>query len=140
MPFALYNLQTSTSTNLVASNLTAIGGAAPFFGTEWKKSAIVQGASPTAVANVFSSTSGANVCYRFKNGAATSEPLWPWPMNQRIIDATSESGRAAVDVTKTIESMLGTIPAACKNGTTVAPTPTPVASTPTAPINLTVTQ
>ena len=138
LPYALYNLQTSTGTNLVANNLTGIGGAASYFGSEWKKSAIVQGASTTAVASVFSSTSGANVCYRYQNGTVTNEPLWPWPMNQRIIDATVESGRAAVDVTKTIESMLGTIPAACKGGTTV--TPVPIATAPTAPINLTVSQ
>ena len=138
LPFALYNLQTSTGTNLIANNLTSIGGAASYFGSEWKKSAIVQGASTTAVANVFSSTSGANICYRFHNGTVTDQPLWPWPMNQRIIDATAESGRAAVDVTKTVEAMLGTIPAACRGGTTV--TPVPVASTPSAPINLTVSQ
>lgn len=29
---------------------------------------------------------GANVVYRYVNGVLTNEPLWPWPMNQRILD------------------------------------------------------
>jgi hypothetical protein len=138
MPFALYNLQVATGTNLSSNNLTAIGGTSSYFGSEWKKSSVVQGASTSAVPSVFTSNSGANVCYRYENGTLTNQPLWPWPMNQRIIDATVESGRAAVDVTKTIESMFGTIPAACKGGTTV--TPVPIVTAPTAPINLTVSQ
>jgi len=30
---------------------------------------------------------GASVLYRYENGKLTDKPLWPWPMNQRIIDA-----------------------------------------------------
>jgi hypothetical protein len=136
--FALYNLQSSTGTNLVARNLTGIGGAGSYFGSEWKKSGIAEGGLLSAVVNAFTSTtSGANLCYRYQNGTLTTQPLWPWPMNQRIIDATIQSGRAAVDVTATIESLLGAIPAACKltssiGGTTPTPTPTP----PSSPANL----
>lgn len=134
-PFALMNLQTARGSNLVANNLTAIGGAPSSFGSDWQRSAIVQGASTSSVANVFSSQNGANVCFRYQNGRLTDQPLWPWPMNQRIIEATAASGRAAVDVTRTIESMLGPIPAACRTGAPSAP----VASAPSAPTNLTVT-
>jgi len=134
-PFALYNLQTSTGLNLVANNLTGIGSAASYFGSDWKKSAIVQGTSLSGVANVFSTTTGANLCYRYHNGSLTTQPLWPWPMNQRIIDATTESGRAAVNVTQTIESMLGPIPSGCKTTTT-----TQVVTVPSAPANLTISQ
>lgn len=139
-PYALYNLQTATSLNLLIRNSTAIGGAGSFYGTEWKKSALSEGASLSAVANAFTSTtSGANLCYRYQNGALTTQPLWPWPMNQRIIDATLQSGRTAVDVTATIESLLGTIPAACKSTNSNGTTPTPTTSTaPSAPANLTV--
>jgi hypothetical protein len=142
--FALYNLQSSTGTNLVARNLTGIGGAGSFYGTEWKKSALSEGASLSAVVNAFTSTtSGANLCYRYQNGALTTQPLWPWPMNQRIKDAMVQSGRAAVDVTATIESLLGPIPAACEStssngGTTPTPTPPPPTA-PSAPANLQVT-
>lgn len=114
-PFALYNLQTSTGVNLVARNNTAIGGATSFYDSEWKKAALSEGSSLSAVANPFAAaTAGANLCFRYRDGTLTTQALWPWPMNQRIIDATIQSGRAAVDVTATVESMLGTIPSACK--------------------------
>jgi hypothetical protein len=120
-PFGLYNLQRrgrnhiqSGASNLIAKNLTSIGGANSSYGADWKKSSISEGGSLSSVANVFTSTSGANICYRYKEGTLTNEPLWPWPMNQRIKDAMVESGRAAVDVTKTIESMFGPIPVKCK--------------------------
>jgi hypothetical protein len=142
-PFALYNLQTSTSLNLIARNLTAIGGTASYYGTEWKKSALSEGTLSSAVSNAFTSTtSGANLCYRYQNGTLTTQPLWPWPMNQRIIDATVQSGRAAVDVTATIEKMFGVIPTSCKESNIVTNTPPPPAPTtpaptvPSAPLNL----
>jgi hypothetical protein len=44
----------------------------------------------------------------------TTQPLWPWPMNQRIKDALVQSGRQPVDVTGTVEKMLGRIPQECR--------------------------
>ncbi|MGH7828200.1 MAG: hypothetical protein ACREQ7_23850, partial [Candidatus Binatia bacterium] len=147
--FALHNLQTAAGRSLTARNLTGISGAGSYFGSEWKKSSISEGSSMSSVSNVFTSSSGANLCKRYKNGGLTSEPLWPWPMNQRIINAMAESGRAAVDVTKTVESMLGPIPSACKGSgggsstgspsTTPSGPPTPTVSLPTAPASLQVT-
>lgn len=140
-PFALYNLQSSTGTNLVARNNTGIGGTSSFYGTEWKKSALSEGSLLSAVVNAFTSTtSGANLCYRYQDGALTTQALWPWPMNQRIIDATVQSGRAAVNVTTTIEAMLGAIPLTCKGTSVVTnPPPTPTVTAPSAPSNLQVT-
>jgi hypothetical protein len=112
--FSLNNLKSAVETNLIARNLTGIGGAASTFGSDWQKSSISEGSSLSSVDNVFTGKSGANICYRYKDRALTTEPLWPWPMNQRIMDAMRESGRAPVDVTKTIESMFGPIPVKCK--------------------------
>jgi len=92
------------------------------------------------------STTGARLCYRMTNGVVdTSSPLWPWPMNDRILAATGYAGtinmalacptsdpkciysgsgpigRTATNVTTDIEALLGTIPSACR--TDVAPTP-----------------
>jgi len=136
--FALYNLQSSTGRNLVARNLTGIGGKGSFYCTEWKKSALAEGPSLSSVSNAFTSNgSGANLCFRYQGGVLTSQPLWPWPMNQRIMEATVQSGRAAVDVTATVERLLGPIPAACKTTSTVSGT-TPEPTVPSAPVNLTV--
>lgn len=136
--FGLYNLQSSAARNLVARNLTGIGGKGSFYGTDWQKSALAEGPSVSSVANPFTSNgSGANLCFRYKDGVLTSQPLWPWPMNQRIIDATVQSGRAAVDITATVEKLLGSIPVACKTTGAVSGT-TPAPSVPSAPVNLTV--
>jgi hypothetical protein len=54
------------------------------------------------------------ICKRYVNGTLTSQPLWPWPMNQRIFDALGQSGRTAVDITNTMEQLFGTIPTQCK--------------------------
>jgi hypothetical protein len=139
-PFALYNLQSSVGVNLIARNLTSIGGASSYFGSEWKRSGIAEGGILSAVVNAFTAnTSGANLCYRYHDGVLTTKPLWPWPMNQRIIDATVQSGRAAVDVTATVEKMLGAIPTVCKLATVIGgttPTPPPASIAPSAPANL----
>ena len=119
---------------MVARNLTGIGGTASYYGTEWQRNSITEGASLSAVGTAFTSTTGAKLCSRYKDGVLTGEPLWPWPMNQRILDATAKSGSAVADVTATVEKLLGAIPAGCK---TTAATPIPgVPAAPSAPTNL----
>ena len=54
------------------------------------------------------------ICYRYANGALTTTPLWPWPMDERITAARAASGYPAVHVTADIEKLLGPIPAQCK--------------------------
>jgi hypothetical protein len=136
--FYLANLETAAGVNLIARNLAGIGGNGSYYGSDWKKSFISEGTSLSSVGNVFTSTNGANICYRYKDRVLTNEPLWPWPMNQRIKDAMVESGRASVDVTKTIESMFGPIAAACTaSGDSVASgSPSTTATIPTTPVNL----
>ena len=56
------------------------------------------------------------ICQRYVDGELTTTPLWPWPMNDRIKEARALAGRPVVDVTATIEALLGTIPAACRSG------------------------
>ena len=56
------------------------------------------------------------ICKRYVDGELTTTPLWPWPMNDRIKEARALAGRPVVDVTATIEALLGTIPAACRSG------------------------
>ncbi|MGH9895686.1 MAG: hypothetical protein ACREA0_27620, partial [bacterium] len=67
-----------------------------------------------AVPNPWTTTAGANLCYRYTDGVRTMTPLWPWPMNQRILEATTASGHTPVDVTAEIELLLGPIPAQCR--------------------------
>lgn len=75
---------------------------------------------------------GATVCKQYQHGVLTSTPLWPWPMNQRIIDAMTAAGRTPVDVTATIQSIFGTIPSACRSDSVLV---TPVITQTTPVVN-----
>jgi hypothetical protein len=119
----------TSSHNLSAARLTGIGGAGNQITSTWKPSNIFQGPASPTPGSIFTSPAYARVCKRYKDGELTNEPLWPWPMNQRIKDAMIQSGRAAVDVTQTVERMFGPVPGECK---TDAPSPV----VPPAPKNL----
>jgi len=58
-------------------------------------------------------TEGARICYRYENGALSNVPLWPWPMNQRIIEALGTAGRRIVDITQTMSYIFGPISGTC---------------------------
>jgi hypothetical protein len=69
---------------------------------------------------------GAWLRYQYQNGQLTNVPLWPWPMNDRIMQAMVQSGYAnrggldgagETDLTKLIFQMAGA-------GSTPSPTPT----------------
>ena len=57
--------------------------------------------------NISGVNTGATIMKRYVDGKLTSENLWPWPMNKRIIDAMQQSGREPIDVTKTIFELCG---------------------------------
>ena len=137
LPFGLYGL--AGASNLRASDLTAFGGTSSVWAKEWIQSNLWSASSPAAYSsgeNIFNSSRGANLCYQYQDGNLTNQPLWPWPMNQRIKDALVQSGRASVDITAAVQGMFGTIPAACLAGGSMAPasptaTPKPPSPTPT---------
>jgi hypothetical protein len=87
-------------------------------------------ASPWATAG-----NGANLCKRYTNRSLTNDPLWPWPMNERIKAVTAQpayagpcgnvapgdtcdlspvQARPRVDLTATMERFFGPIPTACR--------------------------
>ncbi|MEX0804355.1 MAG: hypothetical protein WD688_13710 [Candidatus Binatia bacterium] len=101
--------------NLVANRITGIGGGM-WIHSDWQRTSVHQGSTLSAVPDPWTTTSGANLCSRYENGVRTSNPLWPWPMNGRIIDAMGQSGGTPVNLTAVIENMLGSIPASCKGG------------------------
>ena len=105
--------------DLYIKNSTGIGANQSNIHPDWVQSNVKGG---TSVASVYGSeslyvndgTKGATICKRYVDGVLTSAGLWPWPMNQRIIDAMARAGRPAVDVTAELEAIFGTIPAACR--------------------------
>jgi hypothetical protein len=143
-PFDVRETTKSTGepcSNCYLINTTEIGGNDSAISNEWKIQNRVKVETVGAAPNIWNgaSSNGARVCNRYMNRALTSTPLWPWPMNQRIIDAMKTAGKTPVDVTKTMENIFGPIPSECRNGNvaSAAPAPTATASVPPPPANLT---
>jgi hypothetical protein len=119
-PFHLRNysstVQPDKGIRQYVRNSTSIGGASNIIQSEWHQKDNAFGATVDAVPNIWngSGSQGARICKRYVNGTLTTEPLWPWPMNHRIIDAMSTAGRLPVDVTKTMEEIFGPIPRECR--------------------------
>lgn len=124
--------------NNVCDNCLAVHAGSPWHsdnGNGWTFPGLKQGnglAAATGGQSAFTLLPG--LCRRYVRGQLTNEPLWPWPMNQRIKDARAASGSPAVDVTQTIETLLGPLPASCRSGGGGGPTDsTPPTVTITAP-------
>jgi hypothetical protein len=87
-----------------AANLTAVGGDEPQFeGIQVEHVLRATGAAGQAAwAAMFRKeqpAQGAHLYYRYENGKLTDQPLWPWPMNERIKELIG------VDVTATVMGM-----------------------------------
>jgi len=131
-----------------ATNTTSIYGGQPAtadsWNTAWTRSLQAEGSSTLSTPSPWTTTgAGANLCYRWDTaaGAPGTVPLWPWPMNDRIKQATGSAGyygqgyadavvgcgagqgscvggratRVAMNVMADVESLLGPIPAQCRN-------------------------
>jgi hypothetical protein len=111
----------------------------------------------TSTQNPFTGSTGAQLCYRWVNRTITTTPLWPWPMNDRILAATASAGNAisnmvlnglnpcgpsaanctgvlghtrlATDVTADIEAIFGTIPDQCRGASSGGNTVPPYPTT-----------
>lgn len=118
-----------TETNNVCENCLAVHAGTPVInqvGSGWTTPGLRQGhglAEATGGSSAFTFVPG--MCYRYEAGVLTQTPLWPWPMNDRIKAARKASGAPEVDVTQTVEALLGPIPPHCKTTTPVPPDPQP---------------
>jgi len=108
----LYN-SSEGGDNLQARHVTAIGPANKVIASDWNTSNIYVANDATELIKVNGhimksiNGNGATVVNRYVEGELTNEPLWPWPMNQRIIDAMILAGYEPVDVTKTVFELGG---------------------------------
>jgi len=115
--FGLYGLEHGGETNVHALNLTSLAADSlgSLFSSGWQQSNILQGQDATVYSggsSVYVGDQGANLCHQYVDGALNDRPLWPWPMNRRIVEATTQSGHAPVDVTATVARLFGTLPPA----------------------------
>jgi hypothetical protein len=135
-PFELGNPSGGTK---ILQNTTEIGGTTlSSIGSSWTVSNRVAVSSVALAPSIWngSGTNGARVCKQYINGALTSNPLWPWPMDARIRAALSTAGKnpdaifggTGNSVTQLMEQKFGPIPSECRRGSQLA-----------APTNLTIT-
>jgi Concanavalin A-like lectin/glucanases superfamily len=110
-----FDLSGFGGTQNTADHITSVGGTDITSTGDWTLTNTESGAAVANVSSAFTGATGATLCFQYVNGSLTATPLWPWPMNQRIIDAMTTAGVTAVDVTATVESILGTIPTACRS-------------------------
>jgi hypothetical protein len=117
--------------NVTATRLTSLRGVSvgDEFHADWTVSGLSAGTMLGEIQTPWQNTSstGARLCYRW----GTTTPLWPWPMNERIKAATAAAGRytgpctigcaggratrTQTDVMADIQTLLGPIPAFCRD-------------------------
>jgi len=105
-----FSLSSSKNNGIIAQNLTSIGGNGTRFTncdinnilTSKDGSELTANGGNILTPSLNGIASGATIIKRYVNGELTNEDLWPWPMNQRIIDAMNLSGHEPIDVTRTI--------------------------------------
>lgn len=98
----------------VMSNVTEIGGRSSI-ASVWDVIDSERGSNVDDVASIWEDAGdGAQVCHRYEDREVTDEPLWPWPMDQRISDALETAGREPVIVTDLMEDLFGEIPDECR--------------------------
>ena len=107
------------------TNLSIIGGGIydgnagvwrrSVFGVDWIGTNVEEILEDDLGVDIFTDDGvGASICYRYVDGVLTSEPLWPWPMQDRIAAATERSLWDTADVNAEIEAVFGPIPGECK--------------------------
>jgi hypothetical protein len=127
MPFHFDAVGVSPSGNSCSNCLSVHNGTATSNegGAGWTVSGLLEGTTVTAATggdNPYLELPG--LCKRYIDGELTNDPLWPWPMNQRIIDARTAAGKPPTHVTNVVETLFGPLPVEC---TTTTPLPLPPA-------------
>ncbi len=103
----IWNVNLSSVGNTTTNNvdgLTQIGGELGHISSDWTPSNMVASATCNGM------NTGTVITKRYVDGVLTNQDLWPWPMNQRIIDAMLQGGYTPVDVTKEIFGLCGSTP------------------------------
>ena len=82
---------------------------------------MVQALTPAALytgpgESLYNTSQGAQIRYRYVDGVLTGTDLWPWPMNQRIINAMTTAGYIPEDVNARIQVFFGAFPPATTSG------------------------
>ena len=102
--------------NNVVSNAYSVGDTTSTLATRSWTGTITHVATVGALPDTLWNLAGSRFCKRVEAGVVTATNLWPWPMNQRAIDAFTAAGYTGadiVDITAKMEEIFGAIPAGC---------------------------
>jgi hypothetical protein len=107
---------TGDASDMTLTNVTGIGANASNIHSDWTQTNVN---TATSVANAYPAgqslwrndgAHGATISGRYVDGVRTNAPLFPWPMNARIIAAMTLAGYTAIDVNADMKAIFGTIP------------------------------
>ena len=100
---------------VVVERVTALGGkpGAVRIEKDWRKKAVRVVSKGTRVDPYRARGDGAAICTRIVDGRSTDEPLWPWPMQERILAATQYSNWETADVMRELRDLFGDPPTEC---------------------------
>jgi hypothetical protein len=121
----------SDATNVTSFKGSSLGYQA--FGSDWTVTNFKEAVSPAALyrapgESLYNTTQGAQIRYRYVNGQLTNQELWPWPMSQRIKDATTQAsrdghGHQIENIDAYIQDTFGTFPSTAARTPTSTPAP-----------------
>jgi hypothetical protein len=126
------------STGNRAKNIVSVApaGGGRCQGDGWECTNLFMGTSlEQALGNKKIYEAAPGTCFRYVNRVLTTEPLWPWPLEQRIAEALGRARIAHTPVQADIEGVFGTVPAQCVSGTAPKP-PNPSVQVPVPPTNV----
>ena len=121
MPIFLRNHTGATPSGKFATRVSNIGTTTSLMGTGWTIAHRLDVATPASV-NIWTGTNQATLCTRYVNGVLTTTPLWPWSMEDRILEAAARASSSmplselldgASSVTAMMEGIFGGISTAC---------------------------
>jgi len=111
-PWTLLNTTMTPPENLTMDDCTGISnGGVTLEGSDWTVTDLDEATSLAGLASTpYDDANGAQVCYQYLNGVRTANPLWPWPMTTRIVNAMVTAGYAPVNVDSQMAKLLGPVP------------------------------
>lgn len=99
---------------LVLARVTAVGESDVLkIGDDWRTQQVVRRAPGEEIDIYGAEGGGAALCFRSIDGQESDEPLWPWPMQDRIAAATERSNWESADVMGEITALFGAPPPRC---------------------------
>jgi hypothetical protein len=74
---------------LYVTDVSTVAATSDIIHADWTQSDVEHATTVAGLADDIYTGDGARLCYEYEDRIETDEPMWPWPMQQRIFDATT---------------------------------------------------